>query len=51
MWRGTSTRLVEHEPTHLGPRELGPFSIGLIAWAALLALAIGLALLFAEGRN
>ena len=43
--------LVEQEPTHLGPRELGPFSIGLIAWAALLVLAIGLALLFAEGRN
>jgi ubiquinol-cytochrome c reductase cytochrome c subunit len=43
--------LVEHEPTPLGPRELGPFSTGLIAWAALLVLAIGLALLFAERRN
>src|SRR6185312_11512516 len=43
--------LVDEEATHLGPRDLGPFSMGLIAWAALLVLAIALALLFAEGRN
>jgi ubiquinol-cytochrome c reductase cytochrome c subunit len=39
------------EHAHVGPRALDPVVVGLIAWCALAALACGLALLFAEGRN
>lgn len=35
----------------LGPRDLDPFSVGLIAWVALVCLASVLAVLFAEGRH
>jgi mono/diheme cytochrome c family protein len=37
--------------THIGPRAVDPFVIGLIVWGALAVLALVLAVLFAEGRN
>ncbi len=39
------------EPARVGPRELDPFLVGLFVWGALALLALGLALLFGEGRN
>jgi ubiquinol-cytochrome c reductase cytochrome c subunit len=39
------------EHAHVGPRDLDPLVVGLIAWCALAVLACGLAFLFAEGRN
>lgn len=39
-----------NEPASLGPRELEPFSVGVITWGALLLLVCGLALLFSERR-
>lgn len=47
---GTLGRPAE-EPTHIGPRAVNPFVIGLIVWGALAVLALVLAVLFAEGRN
>ncbi len=40
-----------HEPAGIGPRELDPFLVGLFVWGALILMTIGLAVLFAEGRN
>lgn len=37
--------------THVGPRAVDPFVIGLIVWGALAVMALVLAVLFAEGRN
>jgi len=37
--------------THIGPRAVDPFVIGLIVWGALAVLALVLAVFFAEGRN
>lgn len=37
--------------THVGPREVDPFVIGLFVWGALALLGLLLAVLFAEGRN
>ncbi len=39
------------EPAVFGARALDPFSMGLIAWAAVAAFAFALSHLFSEGRS
>lgn len=39
------------EPSHVGPRQVDPFLMGLFVCGALAVLALAIAMLFGEGRN